>query len=384
MSFVSTGRAECRIYFVLSNWFQRAPRFWLLQLVGWVAYAGIAFVDVLPRFSERAPVIYDTVFVGTLFLASLLLRLVCRWIWRRKTPWPSAMLRAGVVAILLGVPCGALAEWSWNLVKGNRIGWHFLLDAWGGMVYATFVLISWSALYLGIKHYQAFQAEHERVIQAEALAREARLQALRYQLSPHFLFNTLNAISTLVVEGDSLAANRMLVQLANFLRSTLDGMGAQEVSLNREISNTEQYLAIEKARLGEHLELDFAIAAEVQDALVPTLLLQPLVENAVRHGIAPKNDGGKLTIKAVPIDGRVRISISDTGVGSRTAKGIEVPRRGLGLSNTLERLAVLYGSDHRLAVHWPLEGGCLVEIEFPYKAADPLLLFARGEEMCVL
>jgi two-component system LytT family sensor kinase len=237
----------------LSKWFQRAPQFWLLQLVGWITYAGIAFVDVLPRFGERAQVIYDTVFVGTLFLGSLLVRLACRRIWRRNTPWPSAMLRAGVVSIFLGVPCGALAEWSWNLVKGNRIGWYFFQDAWGGMVYATFVLISWSALYLGIKHYQAFQAEHERAIQAEGLAREARLQALRYQLSPHFLFNTLNAISTLVVEGDSPAANRMLVQLANFLRSTLDGVGIQEVPLSREMWNTEQYLAIEKARFGRTL-----------------------------------------------------------------------------------------------------------------------------------
>src|SRR5258708_31717978 len=98
--------------------------------------------------------------------------------------------------------------------------WWFVAHAWGDVSYATILLVSWSALYLWIKHYHAFQVAHERAVQAEGLVREARLQVLRYQLNPHFLFNTLNAISTLVVKGESTAANRMLVQLASFLRST--------------------------------------------------------------------------------------------------------------------------------------------------------------------
>jgi len=223
-----------------------------------------------------------------------------------------------------------------------------------------------------------------RRVRAEALAREARLQVLRYQLNPHFLFNTLNAISTLVVQGESTAANRMLVQLANFLRSTLDGLEVQEIPLRREIANTKQYLEIEKARLGHRLELDFFVAPEVQDGLVPALLLQPLVENAIRHGIAPNPEGGRLTIKADRVDDRIRFTISDNGRrGPPHENGSGIQRRGVGLSNTIERLRVLYGVDHRLVLHWPAKGGCRIEIELPFKEETSIVPMADGEKACV-
>src|SRR5262249_15381812 len=224
----------------------------------------------------------------------------------------------------------------------------------------------WSSLYLGIKHYQAFQTEHDRAIRAEVLAREAKLHALRNQLNPHFLFNTLNAVSTLTIQNNPVAANRMIGQLAAFLRMTLEEGGATELPLSREVSMTEQYLQIEKARLGERLELQLAIAPEVRDALVPNLLLQPLVENAIRHGIAPATAGGRLTIQANRVDGRVPIRISDDGVGM-TMRSYDggTHRRGMGLATTVERLRVLYGSNHRFAVLWPQQGGCQVEIELP-------------------
>ena len=269
------------------------PQFWRLQILGWLAYAAVDIVDIANPLSSptdrRAAAFSHTVFFSSLFLASLGLRAAYRRILRTGTPrsnapWPRTMLQAGLLSCVMAIPCGLLAEWSWIRVKGNPMGWlYFVAHAWGDLIYATVLLVSWSALYLGIKHYQAFQAEHDRAVRAEALAREARLQVLRYQLNPHFLFNTLNAISTLVVQGESTAANRMLVQLANFLRSTLDGLEVQEIPLRREIANTKQYLEIEKARLGHRLELDFFVAPEVQDGLVPALLLQPLVENAIRH-----------------------------------------------------------------------------------------------------
>jgi two-component system LytT family sensor kinase len=297
------------------------------------------------------------------------------------------MLQAGLWSGVMAIPCGALAEWSWNRVKGNAMGgWYFVEHAWGDVVYATVLLVAWSGLYLWIKHYQAFQAAHERALQAEGLVREARLQTLRYQLNPHFLFNTLNAISTLVVKGESTAANRMLVQMASFLRSALDGPSVQEIPLSREIANTEQYLEIEKARLGDRLELDFSVAPEVQGGLVPPLLLQPLVENAIRHGIAPDPAGGKLTIQADRIVDRMRLVISDNGAGpQRNVSKSGMQGRGIGLSNTIERLRVLYGGDHRFVVHWLPEGGCRVEIELPYKEERAIVHVdtAEGEQACM-
>jgi two-component system, LytTR family, sensor kinase len=373
---------------VLLSRSQPLRSFWLLQTLGWLAYSSIVFVDVLPRLTDRAPVVYNAVFVASLFLSSLVLRIFCRRVWLRNTPWPRAMLQSGILAAVMGVPCGFLAEWSWNLVRGNSVSGRLLFDAWGGIVFAAFVLIVWSALYLGIKHYDAFQAERERAIQAEALAREARLQALRYQLNPHFLFNTLNAISTLVTRGESSAANQMLVQLAGFLRSTLDGLGTQEIPLSDEISNTQLYLGIEKARLGERLDLEFSIQPEARRALVPALLLQPLVENAIRHGIAPSPEGGKLTIKTERVADRLRVTVFDDGVGARQhAAQVGRQPHGLGLSNTIERLRVLYDSNHRLVVHLPPEGGCRVEIELPYHAKEEdtqLMLQSEGEKACAL
>ena len=378
---------------------RRVRQFWLLQILGWLAFTGVVFVDVLaprflsppprnflstPQLSDRAPITYNAVFVGSLFVSSLILRLACRRMWRRGVAWPGAMLRAALLSAALGLPCGILAEWSWNLVRGSSVTRQLLFSAWGGALYATFVLISWSALYLGIKHYQAFQAEHERAVKAEALAREARLQALRYQLNPHFLFNTLNAISTLVVKGEAAAANHMLVQLAGFLRTTLDGPSVQEIQLRHEMSNTEQYLEIEKARLGDRLELDFSIAPGVQSALVPSLLLQPLVENAIRHGIASNPKGGQLTIQADRVVDRIRLIISDNGNRGRPYENRSgIHRRGVGLSNTIERLRVLYGPDHRLVVQWPPEGGCRVEIVLPFKEERAIAPTVDGEEVCV-
>jgi two-component system LytT family sensor kinase len=345
----------------------RFPSFWVLQLFGWAAFAGVTFVDLIPRFNHIALVAYDAVFVTGVFLASFVMRLVCRRAWRRGVPWPRAMVQAGLFAAILGAPCGLVAEWTDRALLGGFQEFGLFINAWGGMIYAASVLMAWSACYLGIKHYQALQTERQRTAEAEALAREAQLQALRYQLNPHFLFNTLNTISTLVAEGDARAANRMISHLARFLRVTLDGVEADQIPLSQELLNAEEYLAIEKARLGERLQVRWAIAPGTEDALVPVLLLQPLAENAIRHGIAPKPDGGVLHISADRNGSRLRCRISDDGVGCPPSPdGESRPHRGLGLANTIKRLRVLYGEDQRLAVQWPDGGGCSVEIELPY------------------
>jgi two-component system sensor histidine kinase AlgZ len=343
------------------------PSFWALQLFGWAAYAGVTLVDVIPRSNHIALVAYDAVFVTSVFFASFAMRLVCRRAWRQGVPWPRAMLKAGSFAALLAATCGLLAEWTDRAIMGGFQEFGLFINAWGGIIYAASLLIAWSGCYLGIKHYQALQIERQRVAEAEALAREAQLEALRYQLNPHFLFNTLNAISTLVTEGDAPAANQMISHLARFLRVTLDGVNTDRIPLRQEVLNAEEYLAIEKARLGDRLQVTWSIAPGTEDALVPVLLLQPLAENAIRHGIAPRLDGGVLYISTARDGPRLRCSISDDGVGRRaTADGQDPPRRGLGLANTIKRLRVLYGEDHRLAVRWPEQGGCSVEIEVPY------------------
>jgi LytS/YehU family sensor histidine kinase len=242
------------------------------------------------------------------------------------------MFQAVLASGLLAIPCAIAAQLMELVVRGVPINWDSLSAAFEGVLYAVFILISWSGLYFTIKHYLALQAERERALQAEGLARQARLEALRYQLNPHFLFNTLNAISTLISEGDAAGANGMLTQLARLLRSTLE-------------ENTLQ---------------------ETLDLLVPAFLLQPLVENAIRHGIGPRPEGGTLGIEAYLEGERFHINVSDDGVGAQSTNGREErPRGGIGLANTIERLRVLYGGDHGLLVKWPAQGGCRIEVQFP-------------------
>jgi hypothetical protein len=334
-----------------------------MQILGWSVYACGILIGLLPARHSPSAVAYELVLLLSLFSASFALRAVCRELFRRGVGWPKAMFWAVLASIALALPCGVVAEWAGHVAQFKSVGLILLLErAAGGIVYSSAVLTSWSGLYLGIKHYQLFETQNERARQAETLARNARLQSLQLQLHPHFLFNTLNAISTLIVEGRSDAANHMLGQLAAFLRMTLNDSAAPEISLSKEVLNVQVYLAIEKARLGERLEVEFSIAPDAEGALVPALLLQPLAENAVRHGITPRPEGGKLTIEAERAGARLRVRVCDNGVGS----GRRPARRGLGLANTIERLRVLYGSDHRLAVRWPEECGCVVDIELPY------------------
>lgn len=336
-----------------------------MQILGWSVYTGGIFVSMLPRLQYEEVIAYNLAFLASMFAASFVLRVVCRRMFSGAVGLPRAMFKAALWSGVCAVPCGIIPEWAEAVARGGSSNWMVLVRAWGPIVYGAVVLTAWSGLYLGIKHYQFFEAERERARQTEALARSARLQALQLQLHPHFLFNTLNAISTLIVEGRSAAANHMLGQVAAFLRVTLDDSAAPEIRLSREVANVKVYLAIEKARLGERLEVEFSIAPDAEGAMVPSLLLQPLAENAIRHGITPRPEGGKLTIEAERAGMGLRVRVCDNGVGS----GLRTARRGVGLANTVERLRVLYGNAHRLAVRWPDEGGCAVDIELPYSTS---------------
>lgn len=345
---------------------ERVPQFWVLQLVGWGTYALIVAIGVAPHLRRHGFVAFEVVFVTSTFLSSFVLRLLCRRLWRRRTPWLSTMLQAVLACGLLAIPCAIAAQIAELTTGGIPITWHSLAAAFEGVLFAMFILISWTGLYFTVKHYEALQTERERTLEAEGLARQARLQALRYQLNPHFLFNSLNAISTLISEGDASGANAMLVRLSRLLRSTLEENTLEEIPLRREIAIAEEYLAIEKARLGSRLNLNMAIAPDTLEVLVPVLLLQPLVENAIRHGIGSRSEGGTLAIETYLDGERFHLNVSDDGVGAQSTNGEQTrPRGGIGLANTIERLRVLYGANHSLIVKWPVEGGCRIEVQFP-------------------
>jgi signal transduction histidine kinase len=201
--------------------------------------------------------------------------------------------------------------------------------------------------------------------QMQASLSQARLQALRAQLNPHFLFNTLNAISVLALKGQGETVARTLSQLSDLLRLSLDAGLPQEVPLEAELEFTERYLAIQRVRFPDRLTVLHTIEPQALDAMVPSLLLQPLVENAVIHGIGMVPGPGQIEIRAVKCGERLRVEVRDSGPGFPAT---DARREGIGLGNTRERLEQLYPSDYRLDI--ASDGGARIAIELPFRCRD--------------
>ena len=231
--------------------------------------------------------------------------------------------------------------------------------------------LTYYAAATGVRHALVYyEAARDREVEAARLETrlvEAQLQALQRQLHPHFLFNTLHAISALVRRSPG-AAEEMIERLGDLLRLTLNKVGAQEVPLCEELDYLDVYLAIEKIHFGERLQITRTIDPAARDALVPFLILQPLVENAIKHGIGPRLAPGRVSIEAAAAGHRLVLRVSDSGVGL-PAGTLQRLTQGVGLSNTRARLDRLYGADHRFVFDHGPAGGVLVEIELPLRRA---------------
>src|SRR5256886_7820191 len=258
--------------------------FWSLHAAGWAAYGITQYFGALlyEKPSSYARVIAVAAVSG--FLLSMPMRFIYRRLWGRP---PRLMITGAVVTcyitalalrIVINLSYKQFVEPDWHA--------QTLFELFGGALSTTYLLLCWSVLYFGIKSYESQRKQEQAMLKAVALAQEAQLKMLRYQLQPHFLFNTLNAISTLVLDNQPRIATQMIARLADLLRRTLESPDVHQVSLKEEIAVTKEYLALEKVRFGPRLMVTFAIDPETQDALVPRFLLQPLVENAIRHGIA--------------------------------------------------------------------------------------------------
>src|SRR5215469_11883075 len=215
----------------------------------------------------------------------------------------------------------------------------------------------------GYLYYSRYREGELRAAHLSAQLAEAQLQALRMQLHPHFLFNTLNAISTLV-HKDPEIADRMIARLSDLLRLTLENVGVQEVRLAQELEFLDRYLEIERMRFPDRLEVRMRIAPETLDARAPYLILQPLVENAIRHGIAPRSTPGTVEIRSECKDGRLILEVRDDGPGISPDR---ILKDGVGISSTRARLERLYGAAHQLELRNAAEGGLVVTLAMPFR-----------------
>lgn len=217
------------------------------------------------------------------------------------------------------------------------------------------------------EYYRKFRERELRASQLEAELAEARLHALRLQLQPHFLFNTFHTIAMLVRQQRDEEAVDTIAVLSDFLRYVLDNTGAQEVSLKHELNFLESYLAIERIRFKDRLQVDIDVDPEVLSACVPNLILQPLVENAIRHGIEPTDRPGRIDVVARREGNQLRIRVQDNGVGLPEDWTLEA-QQGVGLANTKARLERLYGDDHHLGFSNAPAGGLMATVVIPFRA----------------
>ncbi len=284
--------------------------------------------------------------------------------WRRSLPYQIAGWI--VIPALLAAP-----------LQLGRFVASLALDS--AELYSPLNLLSFSRLYLnaflayldvllaGLAIYYAREAKSRqlRASKLEARLAEAQLDVLRMQLHPHFLFNTLNTVSALM-HKDVHAADRMLALLGDLLRDSFEKLGAQEVSLKQELGFLEKYLEIEKTRFQDRLSVQTDIDPETLDAEVPNLMLQPLVENAIRHGIARRREAGHIHLAAWRDGDRLELRVRDNGPGL-SSEGELLGGSGVGLSNTQARLRQLYGTAHRFELLAPEAGGLEVVLSIPFK-----------------
>ena len=222
----------------------------------------------------------------------------------------------------------------------------------------------WTVLgfYNAFDYYRKYQLREQQAANLELQLARANLRALKMQLNPHFLFNTLHSVSALVRKNENAIAIKMLGRLGEFLRLALENQGTQLIPLEEELDFLERYLEIEKIRFQERLEVDMDVDLDLLDYYVPNLILQPIVENAIHHGISPHIQAGKIKISAFKEDEHLVLQVHDDGPGlTNTRKA----RQGVGLSNTRERLERLYGDDQQLALINAEEGGLKVRIVIP-------------------
>ena len=352
--------------------------FWNLQLAGWSSVLVFRGVSGLAGGQELSFFVIILIEAITGFSISLILSTIYgRLISRRPLVTWSATAIVLAISVLVFASINA---WVLALTRpDSETSFTQLLI--GYMIFPMTLLGAWSALYYAINFFLQVEEQTDRLERLEAQATSAQLAMLRYQLNPHFLFNTLNSISTLVLLKQSEPANAMLTRLSSFLRHTLVSQPGSKVTVAQEVETLMLYLDIERMRFEERLQTEFRIDPDVRDACLPAMLLQPLVENAIKYAVSAQEEGAQISLSAQLIGNRLRIAVSDTGPGlPRQDERLSLPpalpgdgravSTGVGLANIRDRLAQAYGDDHKFEIRAPAEGGFTVIIEIPFEAAE--------------
>ena len=350
--------------------------FWVLQLFGWTGISLLTYLSLSVPYDQ-----YEFAYLAhnvSQSAVGLVLSIPLRPIFRSVWGW-HLLQRLSVV-----IGAAILSALLWSAIRLSLFMWmtgeRGLWPDFGGWLFPSlFVFFTWAALYHGIKYYQLLQKEREALLRVESLqrqealklaraesdARQAQLALLRYQLNPHFLFNTLNSVNALINKGEAVNATSMISKLSDFFRHSLRAEPETEVPISEEIATTELYLEIERIRFADRLTVDVEIDESAVGGKVPSMILQPLVENALKHAIGVSEAGGSIRISATrDPDGTLRLSVEDTGSDCGVTQPRDIQQgSGLGLDNTRARLQAFYGPAGVLEVLRSDLGGYAVAIK---------------------
>jgi len=346
--------------------------------MAWTAFAAFLTSQMYLAYSRREmPIRWQRIFLVELIYAYMWAALTPFILWfARRFPierghWVRSLVVHPGASLLIGFGTRVLhdlmlfyilADSGVSFSVGRLLLNVYFMTDYGMMIYWLILLISFA-----FDYQRRYREGEVRATRLEVQLAQAQLQALKMQLHPHFLFNTLHSISALVHKKPD-AADKMIARLGDFLRLTLENSGAQEVSLQQELEFLKCYLEIERIRFEDRLTVQLSIEPQTLDARLPNLILQPIVENAIRHGISPRTSGGRIEIEARRFNGTLQIQVTDNGPGlpSDSNSG-RIVKEGIGLANTQARLKQLYGDDHSLDLSNTAKGGLSVILEIPFR-----------------
>ncbi len=351
--------------------------FWNLQLAGWGAAFLLRGVSALANQQPLDLLALILVTTITGFSISLILSVIYRKLIEQQ---PLVTWGLTAVVLMLAVLLHASIDaWVQGVYYAGSRETTFAQRLIGLIPLPLAMLGGWSALYYAINFFLTIERQADRLERLEAQATAAQLAMLRYQLNPHFLFNTLNSISTLVLLKQTESANAMLTRLSGFLRHTLIAEPGSQVTLAQEIETLQLYLDIERMRFEERLRTQIEIEDAAKDAQLPAMLLQPLVENAIKYAVSPQEEGAQISLTARVIGDRLRLTVEDTGPGADdlphylTQSADPAPGHpvstGVGLANIRNRLKQAYGESHLFETRSEAGGGFTVLIEIPFTRA---------------
>ena len=339
--------------------------FWILQSAGWTGYFVLRTLSGIANSMGWFYVVHTALLTATGYSITLLMASAFRRLIRMQPVY--TWVGSVVIVAIAAAAFSAIETWSVSTFVDPGVkaeGMRFF----SAILLTVSVLLAWSALYYSINFFMLLEAQTDRLARLQSQASNAQLAMLRYQLNPHFLFNTLNSISTLVLLKQTERANAMLSRLSSFLRYTLVNESTGMVTVAQEIETLKLYLEIEKMRFEERLRPHFHIDPTVMRAHLPSLLLQPLIENGIKYAVTPQEEGADISIEMRREADRVFITVSDTGPGADSQYQVRAAQStGVGLANIRDRLAQAYGDNHRFETQSEITGGFRVFIEIPYQ-----------------